>query len=227
MGRLLKRIAVGLLALLGVALVAVYLISLRASPLVNELLRDWATGEVVRQSDSVYALHVGRLHFNWPRRRVTLDSALVLTDSTRNAQRTWPKPTVNGVLRSCVISGVNLPRLVFGRGLEASQIGCAEVHWESDAPPDSASVAHFQQARTRAPRPKPPPADAQRTLGAPHGAVMSFQRDLHLPRRVPTIRIGRIVRVRRSFPCRSRTSSPAADSARSTTGTPTSRCRVS
>ena len=193
MGRLLKRIAIGLLVLLVVALVAVYLISLRASPLVNELLRDWATGEVASQSDSVYALHVGRLHFNWPRRRVTLDSALVLTDSARNAQRTWPKPTVNGVLRSCVISGVNLPRLVFGRGLEASQIGCAEVHWESDAPPDSASVARFQQARTRAPRPKPPPADSQRTLETPHGAVMSFQRDLHLPRRVPTIRIGRIV----------------------------------
>jgi hypothetical protein len=193
MGRLLKRIALGLLALLGVALVAVYLISLRASPLVNELLRDWATGEVATQSDSVYALRVGRLHFNWPRRRVTLDSVLVLTDSARNAQRSWPKTTLQGVLRSCVISGVNLPRLVLGRGLEASQIGCAEVHWESDAPPDSASVARFEQARTRAPRPKPPPAAALRTMEAPHGAVMTFQRDLHLPRRVPTIRIGRIV----------------------------------
>jgi len=193
MGRLLKRIAVGLLALLGVALVAVYLISLRASPLVNELLREWATGEVATQSDSVYALRVGRLHFNWPRRRVTLDSAVVLTDSARNAQRSWPKPTLRGVLRSCVISGVNLPRLVLGRGLEASQIGCAEVHWESDAPPDSASVARFEQARTRAPRPQPPPVGSQRTVEAPHGAVMTFQRDLHLPRRVPTIRIGRIV----------------------------------
>ena len=194
MGRLSKRIAIGLVALVGVALLGVYLISLRASPLVNELLRDWATGEVAKQSDSVYALRVGRLHFNWPRRRVTLDSALVLTDSARNAQRSWPKATVNGVLRNCVISGVNLPRLVFGRGLQASQIGCAEVQWESDAPPDSASVARFQEARTRAPRPKPPPpAGSQRTVEAPHGAVMTFQRDLNLPRRVPTIRIGRIV----------------------------------
>jgi hypothetical protein len=193
MGRLLKRIAIGLVALLVVALLAVYLISLRASPLVNELLRDWATNEVATQSDSVYALRVGRLHFNWPRRRVTLDSALVLTDSARNARRSWPKATLQGVLRNCVISGVNLPRLVLGRGLEASQIGCAEVHWESDAPPDSASVARFQQARTRAPRPKPPPADSQRSVEAPHGAMMTFQRDLHLPSRVPTIRIGRIV----------------------------------
>src|SRR5258705_1380957 len=191
MGRKLKRIALGLLAAFAVALLAVYLASLRASPLVNELLRDWATGEIATQSDSVYALHVGRLHFNWPLRRVTLDSALVVTDSARNARRSWPKATVQGVLRSCVIAGINLPRLVFGRGLEASQIGCAEVHWESDAPPDSASVARFQQARTRAPRPKPSPADSQRTLEAPHGAVMSFQRDLNLPRRVPTIRIGR------------------------------------
>src|SRR5512145_2214580 len=112
MARLLKRIAVGLLALLGIMAVGVYLISLRASPVINELLREWATGEVARQSDSVYALRVGSLHFNWPRRRVTLDSALVLTDSARNAQRTWPKATVHGVLRNCVISGVNLPRLV-------------------------------------------------------------------------------------------------------------------
>jgi hypothetical protein len=194
MGRLPKRIAIGLLAALVIGLLAIYLISLRASPLINELLRDWATGQVATQSDSVYALHVGRLHFNWPRRRVTLDSALVLTDSARNAQRSWPKPTVQGVLRNCVISGVNLPRLVLGRGLEASQIGCAEVHWESDAPPDSASVARYQQARTRGPRPpQRPPAASQRTMEAPHGAVMTFQRDLDLPRRVPTIRIGRIV----------------------------------
>jgi hypothetical protein len=32
------------------------LASLRASPLVNELLRDWSTGEIATQSDSVYAL---------------------------------------------------------------------------------------------------------------------------------------------------------------------------
>jgi hypothetical protein len=194
MNRLTKRIAVGLLALLVAAVVAVYLISLRASPLINELLREWATGEVASQSDSVYALRVGSLHFNWPRRRVTLDSAFVVTDSARNAQRTWPKTTVQGVLRNCVISGINLPRLVFGRGLESAQIGCAEVHWDSDAPPDSASVARFTQARTRAaPRVKPPPADSERTIEAPHGAMLTFQRDLHLPSRVPTIRIGRIV----------------------------------
>ena len=184
----------GVLVGLVVALVAVYIISLRASPLVNELLRDWATGEVATQSDSVYALRVGSLHFNWPRRRVTLDSALIVTDSGRNAQRAWPTATLQGVLRNCVISGINLPRLVFGRGLGASQIGCAEVHWESDAPPDSASVARFTQARTRAaPRVRPRPADSTRTIEAPHGAVLTFQRDLHLPSRVPTIRIDRII----------------------------------
>ncbi|HKA60760.1 MAG TPA: hypothetical protein VKD28_19250 [Gemmatimonadales bacterium] len=193
MNRLYKRIAIGVLALLGVAVLALYLISLRAAPLINELLRDWATDQVASQSDSVYALRVGRLHFNGPRRRVTLDSALVVTDSARNAQRSWPKTTVQGVLRNCVISGVNVPRLVLGRGLEASQIGCAEVHWESDAPPDSASVARFKQASTRAPRPKPRPADSARTIEAPHGTMLTFQRDLNLPRRVPTIRIGRIV----------------------------------
>lgn len=186
MGRLSKRIVIGLLALLGVGLVAVYLISLRASPLVNELLRDWATSQVATQSDSVYALQVGRLHFNWPLRRVMLDSAVVVTDSARNARRSWPITTVRGVLRRCVISGINLPRLVFGRGLQASQVGCGEVHWDSDAPPDSGGVAPRLKPAQRA-------ASGSRRTAAPHGAVLSFQSSLDLPRRVPTIRIGRIV----------------------------------
>ncbi len=200
MSRLLKRLAGGLLVAVAVGLAAVYLVSLRASPLVNELLRDWATGQVATQSDSVYALRVGRLHFNWPLRRVMLDSALVVTDSARNARRSWPITTVRGVLRSCVISGIDLPRLVLGRGLAAAQVGCAEVQWESDAPPDSASVARLQTTRATVaaraahpPRPQAAPAASAPTMGAPHGAVMSFQRDLNLPRRVPTIRIGRIV----------------------------------
>ena len=193
MDRRLKRIALGLLAAFAVVLLAVYLISLRASPLIDGLLRNWATSEIATQSDSVYALYVGRLHFNWPRRRVTLDSALVVTDSARNAGRSWPKTTLQGVLRGCIISGINLPRLVFGRGLEASHIGCAEVHWDSDAPPDSASVARLQAGRAPMPPPKPAPGAAPRTIEAPHGAFMTIQRDLHLPSQVPTIRIGRIV----------------------------------
>ena len=193
MDRRLKRIALGLLAAFAVVLLAVYLISLRASPLIDGLLRNWATSEIATQSDSVYALYVGRLHFNWPRRRVTLDSALVVTDSARNARRSWPKTTLQGVLRGCIISGINLPRLVFGRGLEAAHIGCAEVHWDSDAPPDSASVARLQAGRAPMPPPKPAPGAAPRTIEAPHGAFMTIQRDLHLPSQVPTIRIGRIV----------------------------------
>jgi hypothetical protein len=200
MSRVFKRIGLGLLAVCVVGLVALYLISRRASPLIDGLLRSWAVGEIASQSDSVYALHVGRLHFNWPRRRVTLDSAVVVTDSARNAARSWPKTTLHGVLRGCIISGINLPRLVFGRGLAASHIGCAEVQWESDAPPDSAAVARLQAARASGTRrPAPPPAPPrqpgapQRAIEAPHGAFMSIQRDLHLPRQVPTIRIGRVV----------------------------------
>ena len=192
MARRLKRVAIGLLIAVAIALAGIYVISLRASPLINELLRDWATGQVAGQSDSVYALHIGTLHFNWPLRRVMLDSAVVVTDSARNAQRSWPRATVHGVLRGCVIAGIDLPRLVFSRGLKASRIGCAEVHWDSDAPPDSASVARFKQARGRAPRPKPKPGAAPRAIEAPHGAVMTLQRDLNLPRRVPMVRFGRI-----------------------------------
>ncbi|HWC73017.1 MAG TPA: hypothetical protein VG454_03695, partial [Gemmatimonadales bacterium] len=61
-----------------------------------------------------------------------------------------------------------------------------------------ASVARLQAARaTGARRPAPPPASPLKPLAAPrtvapHGAVMTFQQGLNLPRRVPTIRIGRI-----------------------------------
>ena len=192
MARRLKRVAIGFLIGFGVVLAGLYLVSLRASPLINELLRDWATGQVASQSDSVYALHVGRLHFNWPLRRFTLDSAVVVTDSARNAQLSWPKATVHGVLRNCVIAGIDLPQLVFGRGLEAKRIGCGEVLWDSDAPADSASVARFKQARKGAARPKLAPARSGRTMEARHGAVMTLQRELILPRKVPTVRLERI-----------------------------------
>ncbi len=191
MARRLKRVAIGLLIGFGIVLAGLYLVSLRASPLINELLRDWATAQVAGQSDSVYALHVGRLHFNWPLRRFTLDSAVVVTDSARNARLSWPKATVHGVLRGCVIAGIDLPRLVFGRGLEAKRIGCSDVLWDSDAPADSASVARFKQARGGAPRPKPKPG-APRTMEARHGAVMTLQRELILPGKVPTVRLERI-----------------------------------
>ena len=196
MGRLLKRITIGILVVLALTLSAIYLTGFRASRLVNELLHDWATGEVATQSDSIYALQIGKLHFNWPLRRITLDSALVVTDSARNARRSWPIATVRGVLRTCVISGVDLPKLVLGRGLQASQIGCAQVQWLSDAPADSAAVTRWQarMARPRAPAPRPKPAPGARpsTTAAPHGAVMTFQQNLNLPSRVPTIRVGRI-----------------------------------
>jgi hypothetical protein len=191
MARRLKRVAIGFLIVIAVALAGIYVISLRASPLITELLRDWATGQVTGQSDSVYGLHVGTLHFNWPLRRVMLDSAVIVTDTARNARLSWPKATVRGALRGCVISGIDLPQLVFGRGLEASRIGCAEVQWDSDAPADSESVARFKQGRTGAPRPKPEPG-APRTMEARHGAVMTLQRELILPGSVPTVRLERI-----------------------------------
>src|SRR5262245_57626967 len=122
MRRILKRVALVLLAAAALTLLAIYLTGFRATRLVNELLREWATGQVATQSDSVYALQIGRLHFNWPLRRITLDSAVVVTDTARNARRPWPLATLNGVLRTCVISGVDLPRLVLGKGLAASQI---------------------------------------------------------------------------------------------------------
>src|ERR1700752_865066 len=147
MGRVPKRIAVGLLIALAVVVVVVYLISLRASPLIDGRRRNWAPGKVASQSDSVYALHVGRLHFNWPRRRVTLDSAVVVTDSVRNAQRSWPKTTLQGTLRGCIISGLNLPR-GFAHRLRRGPLGirCAPRLRQRSAFPGGAHARAASQA---------------------------------------------------------------------------------
>ena len=193
----------------GVALYALFAFGtgFRATRLVNRLLHDWATTQVVEQSDSLYRLQIGTLHFNWPLRRITLDSAVIVTDSARNAARRYPGATLNGALRTCVISGVDIVQLVLGRGLEASQIGCAQVSWNADAPPDSTAQALFEDEQSGA-RPRPRPVAARRpaiTLDSARRAAASaaatstpqglgtFQQRLRLPSQVPRIHIGRIV----------------------------------
>ena len=192
----------------GVALYALFAFAtgFRATRLVNRLLHDWATQQVVEQSDSLYRLHIGRLHFNWPLRRITLDSAVITTDSARNAARTYPGATLNGALRTCVISGVDIVQLVLARGLEATQIGCAVVSWHAEVPADSTAQALYAAERASGrPRPRPAPAartqislDSARRVAAVSAAtttpqgLSTFQSRLRLPSQVPRIHIGRI-----------------------------------
>ena len=101
-----------------------------------------------------------------------------------------------------MISGVDIVQLVLGRGLEASQIGCAEVRWDADAPADSSALALY--ANRDAQRPAPRPAPSRRTpisldsarraaqAAAPPTGLNTFQQRLRLPSQVPRIRIGRI-----------------------------------
>jgi len=188
--KILRRFALAILVVLALAALGVWVIARRATNLVNGLLRDYATQQATQLSDSVYVLHVGTLHFNWPMRRVILDSAILTTDSARNAARTVPMATVAIALRTCTISGIDLPRLVLSKGLSASHFGCNEVTDSADAPPDTAVPA---------PKPRAPRAtglrDTTRVQAGSRaaGAFLTVQQQLVLPRQVPALRIGRIV----------------------------------
>jgi len=161
--------------------------NVRATQLINTLLRDFATAETARLSDSVYVLRVGVLHVNWPRRRVTLDSVRLTTDVERNDRRPQPLAAASVALRNCTLGGISLSRLLLYRGLAAGVFGCRDVEFMSEAqagPPDAARLAVRAAATVR--------ADSQRAAPV---AFLALQQTLQLPRQVPRLRIARI-----SFP---------------------------
>lgn len=191
--RILRRFASVLIVLAALVIIAVWVTVRRATSLVNTLLRDYATRQTTQLSDSVYVLNVGLLHFNWHMRRVTLDSVYLTTDPVRNAARAAPLATSTVVLRTCTLGGINIPRLIRSRGLEATHFGCREVAVDVDnpAPPVPAAPAPPAPVRRRAPR------DTTRAVAGAvaAGAFLTFQQKLELPRQVPALRVARI-----SFP---------------------------
>jgi len=188
--KFLRRFAAVLAVLAALVVIGVFLVVRRATNLVNTLLRDFATQQAAQLSDSVYVLNVGTLHFNWPMRRVILDSAILTTDSARNAARAVPLATVAVALRTCTISGIDLPRLVLSRGLSAGHFGCNAVSASTDAPADTAAPAPARPTKRATGLRDTTRAQAGARAA---GAFLTLQQQLVLPRQVPAFRIARIV----------------------------------
>jgi len=172
----------------------------RATRLVNSLLRDFATSETSRLSDSVYVLAVGQLHFNWSARRVTLDSVLMTTDTVRNARRPQPLAATRVALRTCTLGGIHVTTLLFGQGLTAGNFGCQAVEFASDSPANLPAPADSTRpaappARTNAPAAPAAPATSRTQGAAAPGAFLALQKSLVLPSQVPALRLLKI-----SFP---------------------------
>ena len=198
-----RKLVVGSVIVVGVAALGLWFSISRATRLINGLLRDFASAETARLTDSTYILNVGALSFDWPQRKVTLDSVLLTTDTARNARRAEPLAATRAVLRNCTLSGIQITTLVLGRGLVAGGFGCSDVLFATDKPAglEPAADSAHPAARPATPAASPatpaahPTAAPQAGPAAAPGAFLALQQGLALPSQVPALRLSRI-----SFP---------------------------
>jgi len=164
-------------SLAGLAALAALLVAVlwwRDSWIVSRLLRSWVATTIAEKSGDVYRLEVGRVRFNFPLRRVAVDSIVVTTNEALNAPRREPLPSLRLAFHQCTISGVHLIRLVRSGGLVAESFGCRVVHVAVVVPPSHA-----------VPDPAAQPHAARR-------AFLVLQQSLRLPSFAPRVRIAQI-----------------------------------
>lgn len=119
---------------------------------VEDGLGRWAVDELARQTDSTYRLGLGDLAFNPLAGSLAFDSAIVATDSARNALRAEPLPSVTARAEQCRVSGLDLVRLALGRSFNARVLECrdldARISLTVRDQPDSASKADTADVAT-------------------------------------------------------------------------------
>ena len=94
---------------------------------VEDRLARWAVGEVGRRTGGAYRLVLGDLAFLPLAGSIAFDSAIVVTDSARNRRRAEPLPMLAWRGHGCRVSGVNVPRLLLRKALDARELGCDRV----------------------------------------------------------------------------------------------------
>lgn len=154
----------------------------RATSIVNRLLRDWAVGAITQQSDGVYRLDPGRVHVNWWRRRVIVDSVQLTTDRGVNGRQPQPLADVRVGLSHCTISGVHVFTLIRSAGLVARSLGC-------EAGSVAVDVARRVRDSTVA---APSPALAATPRSESQARFLVLQQGLRLPSYAPRVRIAQI-----------------------------------
>ena len=113
-------------------------------------LAEWAVDELNRRTDGAYRLVLGDLSFRPLSGSLSFDSAVVVTDSARNLNRTSPLPVLRASAHQCELLGVDVPRLFLKKSFDARTLGCKKVlaritlipraTVKREAPPDTLGI---------------------------------------------------------------------------------------
>ena len=144
-------------------------ISERAIAMADPLVRQWATEEVSRLSSGAYLLSSSTIRVDQLRRRVSVDTVTLLTDSARAVAGERPLPILALRFHNCALQGIDLTRLAAGLGLRVGHAGCDSVLV-------IANVATMRIA-----------GDSAGTTDTTK--FLALTRNLRLPRQIPTVRI--------------------------------------
>lgn len=141
-------------------------VSRRAVEIADPVVRRWATKEVARLSEGAYRLTASTIHVDAARRRIGIDTVIVITDPVANAKRREPLPSMTLRFRNCALEGIDLQRLAQGRGLHVTRTGCDTVILVAEVPTPTGA-----------------------TSTSDSGGFLTLRRNLDLPRNVPFVRI--------------------------------------
>lgn len=116
---------------------------------VEDRLARWAVDEVARRTGGVYRLTLGDLSFLPLAGSISIDSAVVSTDTARNRRRETPLPALDWRAHGCSVAGLDAVRLLLRKSFVARGLGCDRVaaaitlpHPDKDRrTPDSTSTA--------------------------------------------------------------------------------------
>ncbi len=161
------------LTLIAVALAAILVVLavLWWDRYVEEQLDRWAVGEIDRRTGGTYRLTLGNLSLQPLSGSISFDSAIVATDTIRNARRATPLPTLEWEAHGCRMSGLDLPRLAVRRALAANGLVCDRVVTHI-ALPSRPREDHSDSA---------PPADRLQGLAGPTGMSLLEISEVSLP----------------------------------------------
>lgn len=143
-------------------------ISGRAVAIVDPVVRRWAASEVNRLSGGVYHLTASTIVVDEAKRRLSIDTVHVTTNTAANARRAVPLPIVTLVFGGCALEGIDLEQLAARRGLHVRHAGCASVRLVGEVPA---------------------PAPGTAPVAKPSGVFLSLRQNLDLPRTIPFVQI--------------------------------------
>ncbi len=174
----LKSVAIAAVLLLGTGVAGFLIwrarwhISREAIRMADQPVRKWARAEVARLSHGAYVLSSSSILVDEERRSVTVDSISIETDSLKAQSAPQPLPILSLRFFHCALNGVDLTRLVAGRGLHVGVAGCDSVAANADLAavrPTMDSTAHSDST-----------------------SFLTLTRNLQLPRQIPSVDVDRV-----------------------------------